>query len=86
MKGISPPAPLYRRLKKKELPIEKTGKIQQIWIFSAPRERNWMSIGQLRERPAAFYAVIRKGTPQRPTPRPPITDYILAEYADRNRR
>lgn len=86
MKGISPPAPLYRRLNNRELPIEKTGKIREIWIFSAPRERNWMNIGQLRERPAAFYAVIRKGTPQRPTPRPPITDYILAEYADRNRR
>ncbi|MBR5860773.1 MAG: hypothetical protein IKY71_05425, partial [Bacteroidaceae bacterium] len=40
MKGISPRAPHCRRLKKKELPIEKTGKIQQFWIFSAPRERN----------------------------------------------
>ena len=39
-KGISPRAPIFRRLKKNELPIEKTGKIREIWIFSAPRERN----------------------------------------------
>ena len=40
MKGISPRAPIDRRLNNKKLPIEKTGKIRQIWIFSAPRERN----------------------------------------------
>ena len=45
-----------------------------------------MSIEQLRERPAAFYAVISKESPQRPKPRLPITDLIFAEYADQHRR
>ena len=82
MKGISPPGTFYRRLNNRELPIKKTGKIRHFWIFSAPRERNLMSIGQLRERPAAFYAVIRICIPQRPTPPLPITDIDFAEYAE----
>ena len=86
MKGISPRAPIDKRLNNKKLPIEKTGKIRQIWIFSAPRERNWLSIEQLRERPAAFYAVISNETPQRPKPHLPITDLIFAEYADQHRQ
>ena len=41
-----------------------------------------MSIGQLREHPAAFYAAFSKETPQRPTPPLPITDIDFAEYAE----
>ena len=44
-----------------------------------------MSIGQLRERPAAFYAVFSKETPQRPPPICRLPPTISAEYA-RSRR
>lgn len=86
MNGISPPATIHRRLNNNELPIKKTGKIQEFWIFSAPPRAKALRIKPLRAPRTAFCAVIRKDTPQRPTPRPPITDYILAEYAERNGR
>lgn len=73
MNGISPPATIHRRLNNKELPIKKTGKIQEFWIFSAPPRATALIIRELRATRTAFCAVIRKGTPQRPTPCAPIT-------------
>ena len=45
-----------------------------------------MSIGQLRERPAAFYAVKGQDTPQRPPPERRLPISFFAEYAERQRR
>lgn len=73
MNGISPPATIHRRLNNNELPIKKTGKIQGFWIFSAPPRATALIIRELRATRTAFCAVIRKGTPQRPTPCAPIT-------------
>lgn len=81
MNGISPPATIHRRLNNNELPIKKTGKIQEFWIFSAPPRAKALRIKPLRAPRTAFFAVIRRKTPQRPPPIFRLPPTISAEYA-----
>ena len=81
MNGISPPATIHRRLNNNELPIKKTGEIQEFWIFSAPPRAKALRIKPLRAPRTAIFAVIRRETPQRPPPICRLPPTIYAEYA-----
>ena len=81
MNGISLPATIHRRLNNNELPIKKTGKIQEFWIFSAPPRAKALRIKPLRAPRTAIFAVIRRETPQRPPPICRLPPTIYAEYA-----
>ena len=60
---------------------KKTGKIQEFWIFSAPPRAKALRIKPLRAPRTAFFAVIRRKTPQRPPPIFRLPPTISAEYA-----